>query len=137
MMAIWSISTVDKKSVEEVESWVKDGVTIRRTTGFRWGKFTIETSDDDPPEGITEENPDGIDMYSYFGENAENGAELDSLDDGWFAEVHYPDSMDDDEQSRLDELWDEDSYSSWEDDGWYNDETECWFYGTLAIERIS
>jgi hypothetical protein len=135
-MALWSVSTIDKKSVEEIESWTKDGITIRRTTGFRWGKFTIETTDDNPPEGIDPDNPDGIDMYSYFGDNAEDGAELDGLDDGWFADVNYPNDIDDEERERLDELWEEESYSSWEEEGWYNDETECWFYGPLEIEKI-
>ena len=76
-MAIWKVSNRFKKNCEERQYWTKDGVTVVRIEGFRWGTFTVETDDDLPPEGITEENPDGIDMYSYFGENAENGAELE------------------------------------------------------------
>lgn len=134
-MTTWVVSTTDKKSVEEVEIWVKDGQTIKRTTGFRWGSFVVETNNDEPPEDLDPENPDGVDMYGYFSDNAEDGAELISLDDGWFSEVEYPDDMPEEERERLDELWEEESYSSWEDEGWYNSDTECWFYGQLEIKK--
>lgn len=135
-MAIWQVSTNEKKSVEEHEFWTKDGLTIKRITGFRWGTFTIETSDDNPPEDIDPENPDGINMYDYFSDNAENGAELDNLSDGWYGDVEWPEELSEEERERLEELWEEESYSSWESDGWYNSETECWFFGELTIEKI-
>lgn len=136
-MATWTISTREKKSCEEREYWAKDGKTIVRITGFRWGTFTVTTSDDNPPEGITEENEDGIEMYSYFGDNAEDGAELDMLDDGWYADWEFPDDMDEVERQRIMDGWDEDSYDFLESDGWYSDETECWLSGPLDIERVN
>lgn len=135
-MATWKISNREKKSCEERTFWTKDGVTVIRTEGFRWGTFTVETTDDNPPEGITEENEDGIDMYGYSGENAEDGAQLDMMDDGWYGDWEFPDDMDEEEQERIIEGWDEDSYDFMEGDGWYNDETEAWLFGPLDIERI-
>lgn len=135
-MAIWTVSTSEKKSVEEREIWIKDDVTITRINGYRWGKFTVETSDDEAPDGINPENPDGINMYDYFGDNADNGAELDYLDDGWFGDWEFPDDMPEEERERIMEGWEEESYEFMENDGWSNDETECWFYGPLDIDRI-
>jgi len=43
--------------------------------------------------------------------------------------------MSDEERERMDELWDEDGYDGWEGDGWYNDDTETWFYGPLSLEK--
>ena len=133
-MAYWTVSTVEKKSCEEHEFWVKDSETIVRISGFRWGTFRVETSDDNPPEGIDAENPDGIDMYSHSGDNIVD-IELVSMDDGWFVDVEYPDNMSDEERSRMDELWEEDYYDGWEGDGWTQDETEAWLFGPLEIVR--
>ncbi len=135
-MAVWKISTLEKKSCEEREIWIKDGEQIVRVNGFRWGTFTVETTDDNPPEGITADNPDGIDMYSYSGENAPDGAELDSMDDGWLGDWEFPDDMDEDEQQRIMDGYDEDAYEFMENEGWYNDETEAWLFGPLEIVRI-
>lgn len=135
-MALWRISTVEKKSCEEREIWIKDNQTIVRINGFRWGAFTVETTDNCAPEGITADNPDGIDMYSYFSDNAENGAELDSMDDGWLGDWEFPDDMDEDEQQRIIDGYDENSYEFMENDGWFNDETEAWLFGPLEIVRI-
>jgi hypothetical protein len=136
-MAIWKISTREKKSCEEREFWTKDGKTVVRINGFRWGTFTVETSDDNPPEGITEENPDGVDMYGYFGDNAEDGAELDSMDDGWYGDYEYA-GFTDEEQEEIAEALDEADghYEYLEENGWHNSETEAWLFGPLDIEQV-
>ena len=137
-MAEWQVSTQDKKSVEEHEIWSKDGQTIVRITGFRWGTWIVTTEDDSPPEFEREAVPggsddlDSVDMYN-------NGydTELVNLDDGWYSDVNYPDDMDDEEQQRLEDLWDEDGYDAWEGEGWTQTETECWAWGNFEIERVS
>lgn len=134
-MATWSVSTVEKKNVEEREIWCKDDVTITRINGYRWGKFTVETTNDDPPDEISADNPDGINMFDYIGDNAENGAELEYLDDGWYCDWIWPEDMPEDERERIMAGWDEESYEFMEGDGWYNDETECWFFGPLEIVK--
>ena len=136
LMAIWKIATTEKKSCEEREIWTKDDLTIVRINGYRWGTFTVETSDDNPPEDIDPENPEGINMYDYFSDNAENGAELDSMDDGWLGDWEFPDDMDEDERQRILDGWDEESYEFMENDGWYNSETEAWLFGPLSIEKV-
>jgi hypothetical protein len=134
-MKNWKISPTNKKSVEEIEIWTKDGQVVRRITVFRDGTFYVETNNDEMPDDIDPENPDSINMYDYFSDNAENGAELDSLWDGCSQEFEWPDDMPKEEQARMEALWEEDSYSAWEGEGWSSNETECWFHGPLEIEE--
>jgi len=140
-MATWKVITKDKKSVEEHELWEKDGLTIIRITGFRYGSWIITTTTDKEPIFNRVRNPLGdeldnsIDMYSLLDENIES-CDLDSLYDGWYSDVLYPDDIDQIEQERLDELWDEDSYEGWEKDGWIQTETECWVSCDLIVEKI-
>lgn len=135
-MATWTVSTKDKKSVEEHELWQKDDMVIRRISGFRWGTWTVSTVDDNPPQLDQEYGPgqDAVNMYDYCDHNVEE-IELDSLDDGWYGDIIWPDDMPDEERERLEELWEEESYDGWEGDGWINYETECWASGPLEIER--
>lgn len=141
-MAKWNVSTVNKKSVEEHEYWEKDGNSIIRVTGFRWGSWIVTTTDDNEPQFERVRNPlgneeeDSINMYDCYDNNIED-TELNSLDDGWYADIVYPDDMDEDEQERMTELWDEDSYEGWESEGWVQTETECWTDSELQIERIT
>lgn len=134
-MAWWKVTTTEKKSCEEREIWTKDGKTITRINGFRWGTFNVETSDDEPPEGITAENSDGIDMYSHSGDNIDS-IELDSMDDGWYGDYEY-DGFDEDEEEAMIEALDEadDYYEYLESNGWYNSETEAWLFGPLEITK--
>lgn len=134
-MAWWKVSTTEKKSCEEREIWTKDGKTITRINGFRWGTFSVETSDDEEPEGITAENEDGIDMYNHIGDNIES-IELDSMDDGWYGDYEFDGFTDEEEQEIL-EAMEDDYYDYLESNGWYNDETQAWLSGPLEITKES
>ena len=126
-MATWVLTTLEKKNVVETEFWYKDGNTIKRSTGFRWG--TVYCESDERPD-IDLENPDGLEVFA-----TDYDFELDNLDDGHYCDVEYPEDMSEEEQERMDELWDEDSYSAWEEEGWSNDDTETWFHGPLDLEQ--
>jgi hypothetical protein len=132
-MTWWKVSTTEKKSCEEREIWTKDDKTIIRINGFRWGTFMVETSDDNPPEGITEENPDGIDMYGHMADNIEQ-IELDSMDDGWYGDYEF-EGIDEEEQEELQAAMEDDYYEYLESNGWYNSETEAWLHGPLEITK--
>ena len=135
-MAWWKVSTTEKKSCEEREIWTKDGKTITRINGFRWGTFSVETSDDEAPEGITEENEDGVDMYNGdLGDNVEQ-VELVSMDDGWYGDYEF-DGFTDEEQEEILEAMEDDYYDYLENNGWYNDETQAWLSGPLEIIKES
>ncbi len=131
-MTWWKVSTTEKKCVFEHELWQKDDWVIRRITGFRWGTILVETEDDNPPVLDQDSGPsaDAVDMYC-----TEYNYELDSLDDGWYGDVIWPDDMPEEERERLEEIWDEDWSAGWENEGWDQYDTECWFHGPLSIEK--
>ena len=111
----------------------KNKQTIVRVNGFRWGTFSVETTDDNPPIGLSTENPDGANMYDLNGENI-NQVELISMDDGWYGDFKF-EGVDEEEQEELVEAMEDDYYDYLESNDWYNDETEAWVYGPLSIEK--
>ncbi len=133
-MTWWNVSTQEKKNVFEHELYQKDDWVIRRITGFRWGTVLIETEDDNPPVLNQTDGPgaDAVDMY-----NTEYNYELNTLSDGWFEDIIFPDDMPEEERDRLMSLIDElDIYEALEiEEGWSQYETECWFHGPLDIEQ--
>ena len=129
-MAVYRVSTQDKKCVEEREIWTKGSDVIVRITGFRWGTVHL-TTEGDEELGIDANNADGVNVY-----DCGHDCDLDSLDDGWLSDTEWPQSMSQEERDRLQELWEEDAYDAWETEGWYNSETECWFHGSLDIEKL-
>jgi hypothetical protein len=134
-MAHWTVSTIEKKSCEEREIWKKGNKTIVRINGFRWGTFSVETNDDNPPDGITAENEDSIDMYSHCGDNIDT-IDLISMDDGWYSDFEFDGFEGDEEQEILDAIDEADDYYEYlEENGWSNDDTEGWLHGSLEITK--
>jgi hypothetical protein len=141
-MANWKVSPYYKKSCEEHEHYTKDGMTIIRKTGYRGASFFVETSDDETPDfEFTfvpggDGNQDSIDMYNCIGSNIEN-VELDSMWDGCWEDIEWPDDMDEDERDRIQSLIDEsgDIYDVLENqEGWSQSDTEAWIWGPILIE---
>jgi hypothetical protein len=142
-MAIWTVKTYYKKNVQEVETYVqREGegrVTV--TNGFRWGSWTVETTDDNPPEFEFTEVPggdgkkDSIDMLSCEVNNIES-VELISMDDGgcWYdVEIE---GLDETEEEELREFLNENSVYDLEDEGeWYQGDTEWWIWGPIEIQN--
>ena len=89
-MATWTLKTLHKKSAVEKQYWYKDGKTIIRYEGYRWGTFYCES--DEQPE-IDLEN---IDEYNLS--ETDYDWELESLDDGCWAEWEYPDEITEEER---------------------------------------
>jgi len=142
-MATWTVKTYYKKNVQEVEHWVqRDGKgRITVTNGFRWGEWTVETTDDNPPEFEFTEVPggngkkDSINMLDCSVNNI-GDVELVSMDDGgcWYdVEIE---GLDEEDEEALQEFIDENSIYDLEDrddDAWYQDETEWWIWGPIEI----
>ncbi len=142
-MATWTVKTYHKKNVQEVEFWIRregEG-RITTTNGFRWGSWTVETSDDNPPQFEFTEVPNGngakdsINMLDCEYNNIES-VELISMDDGgcWY-DIEF-DGLTEEEEEELQEFIDENSIYDLEDrdDAWYQDETEWWIWGPIEIE---
>lgn len=141
-MANWKVSTYFKKSCEEHEYYYKNDQSIIRKTGYRLGSFFVETSNDNPPEFEFDYVPggdgrkDSINMYDCCINNIEN-VELDTMWDGCWEDIVFPDEMDEEEQERLQALIDEegDVYEVLEhQEGWSQNDTEAWIWGPILIE---
>ena len=140
-MATWKVSTYYKKSCEEHEYYTKENQTIIRKTGFRGSTFIVETNDDNLPEfEFTfvpggDGNKDSINMYDCAYNNIEN-VELDSMWDGWYEDIEWPEDMDEEEQEALMERFEESGiYEVLEnEEGWIQNETEAWIWGPILIE---
>ena len=142
-MATWTVSTYYKKSVQEVEHWVRQEGKGKITTinGFRYGEWTVETSDDNPPEFEFAQVPggndavDSIDMNSCYTNNIEE-VEMNETWDGCWDDIEWPEDLDDDERSELEAAIDEDGYySALEDNDWWHDDTEMWIWGPIEIKN--
>ena len=124
-MATWELSTDYKKNAIERQFWYKDGVTIIREDGYRWGKFTTES--DEKPD-IDLHNDDGYEI----GED-EYEWEMWSMDDGCWSDWEFPDDMSDEEREQIENAWDENYYEGLEELGWSNDDTEYYLNGPLRL----
>ena len=143
-MATWTVKTYHKKCVQEVETYLQSGGEgkVVVTNGFRWGEWTVETSDDNPPEFEFTTVPggdgrkDSINMLDCEVNNIES-VELVSMDDGgcWY-DVDVT-RLDEEAQEEIENFLEENSPYELEerDDGWYQDETEWWIWGPIEISN--
>jgi hypothetical protein len=126
-MATWKVEPVWKKSVIERNYLTKDGNTVMVETGWRWGEFTVETEDDNPPDIEA-----GVDIY-----NCDYNGELVETTDGCWEEIDY-DDCDDESREWLEEFFDEgNSWLDLEEHGWMQDECEMIIDCDLRITKIN
>jgi hypothetical protein len=143
-MALWTVRTYYKKNVQEVEKYVqRDGegkVTV--INGFRWGSWTVETSDDNPPEFEFTEVPggdgkkDSIDMLNCEVNNIDNVELIDMDDGGCWYDIEI-EGLSEEEEEEIREFLDENSPYELEerDDGWSQDDSEWWIWGPIEIQN--
>lgn len=144
-MAIWTVSTHYKKNVQEVETYHQrngDG-SVSVVNGFRWGGWTVTTSDDNPPEFEFDFVPggdgrkDSIDMLDCCVNNIEE-VELVSMDDGgcWYDIEITGLEEDSEEEERIRALVEEGGiWALEEEDNWMQGDTEWWIWGPIEIQN--
>ena len=126
-MATWSVKPTWKKSIIERNYLSKGDNTIMIETGWRWGEFTVETDDDNPPNIEA-----GVNIYDCGYES-----ELVETNDGCWEE-HDMDDCDEETQEWLEEFFDEgNSWLDLEEHGWSQDECEMIIDCDLEITRIN
>jgi hypothetical protein len=136
-MALWKLSNLQKKSCEERSTWVKGNQVVTRIVGWRWGSFIVETTDDNPPDGITEDNEEGINIRDHEGKNIVS-IDLDNLEDVVYGDFDYPIVITEEQQAEIEYGCERKGYYSYfEENDWELDDTEVWFMGPLEIDRIS
>lgn len=124
-MATWKITNAIKKNAVERQFWVKDGIVVTKDEGFRWGTWTCES--EEKPD-IDLDNPEGYEVL--FGDY---DWEMEDMIDGSWVEWNFPDDMPEEEQERIQALWDENWYEGMESDGWVNNDTEHWIFGPIQL----
>ena len=124
-MAIWTIRNLYKKEAVERQFWIKDGLVITKDEGFRWGTWQCES---DTQPDIDLDNPDG-----FQPSDSDLDWEMVDMDDGSWVTWNFPEDMEEEEQERIQNLWDEDFFEGMENDGWELDETEYWIFGPLKL----
>jgi hypothetical protein len=141
-MAWWTVKTYHKKSCEQHEYFTHpdyEGKIVVKD-GFRFCEYSVETSDDNPPEFEFTEVPggngavDSIDLNSCYSNNIESTELVEMFDGGCWGDTEFPEDMDEEEQERLQEIIDEEgSYALEDEEGWTLDDTEVWVWGPLEI----
>jgi hypothetical protein len=122
-MTTWKVSTKYKKSITEKQFWTKDGKTIIYSIGWRWGYAKYAEKPD------IDEDDDEVNIY-------ELGNVIDQeQEDGCWSDWEFPDDMDEEEQEKLQEAYEEEYDEGLEGEGWVCDDTEMWFSGPLEIEE--
>jgi hypothetical protein len=124
-MALWSVKPAWKKSIIERNILSKDGNRIVVETGWRWGEFTVETDDDNPPNIEA-----GVDIYAC-GYNSE----LVETSDGCWEEIDY-DDCDDETREQVEEFLEDNSWLDLEEEGWVQEDCEMIIDCDLIIEKI-
>lgn len=129
-MALYNLSTLEKKSILEREVWVhkEKGYYAIHEHLWRWGHITIETDGHTAPE-IDLENEDGLDVND-LGYTVEIG----ELDDGCGSDWVFSDNMPDDIRETTANGYDEEMNIYMEEAGWEHENTELWFSGPLELK---
>jgi hypothetical protein len=140
-MAIWTVSTYYKKSCQEVETYHQregDGkVTV--VNGFRYGEWTVETTDENPPEFEFVEVPDGdgrkdsIDMLDCEINNIESVELVEMFDGGCWYDVDVT-GLDEEAQAEIEDFLEENSPYDLEEEGWVQGDTHWWIWGPIEIK---
>ena len=124
-MALWKIEPTWKKSLRERIHYTKDDKTIIVETGWRWGEFTCETEDDNPP--LIEE---GTDLF-----NCDYEVEMQETFDGCWEEREFYGFTEEEEEAMIEWL-DENSAWDLEEEGWIQSECEMIMDCDPSIEKL-
>ena len=119
-MANWILNTGRKDLVEE-QVWTKGDSTVKYQTLWRSGSWYVKTTDDNEPKFKADENG-MVELGWADGENIES-VEFEESFDGCWDDWIFSDDIDEAEQERIQEGWEEDAYEFLHKDGWMEDDT--------------
>ena len=130
---IYEISTKEKKNVYTTSYYkmpdegVAAGKTFRMEEMYRWGKVTIESD-----EPITESS----DPYKFPLEVTGYDVLDQEMDDGCSLYFKFDDTWTDEEKQYIEDIWETECYSGFDEKGIWLDEVDTEFYGPLEIEEV-
>jgi hypothetical protein len=122
----WKLSTVEKKSCTQIEYYKKGDLVAQHEIGWRWCWARYKEK---PDLGNYDPEKDQLELYSL--------GDVDDMeqDDGCWDSWTWPDDVDEEEQERLEEIYQEDGDDGIENEGWVPEDTEYWVSGALDIEQ--
>ena len=127
-MARWQITNRHKKSAVERQFWHQDGREFIKEEGYRWGTWECES--DERPD-IDLDNPDGYELMV-----TDYDWEMVDMIDGSWVDWTFKEGFDEEEQEQIQALWDEEYFEGLSEAGWYNEETEHWIFGPIALKNL-
>jgi hypothetical protein len=131
-MPVWKIEPKEQNKVAELQTWAKDNTTLTRKELFAYSSFL---SDSVETPAVDLFNATGIEITAGTSYNW-NLERLDARAGGPWVTWIFPDTMIQEEKSRIVDLVDVGMYAALEQDGWVFDKTEYWLYGPLQITEV-
>jgi hypothetical protein len=122
----WRLSTEEKKSVTEIQTWTNGELAAQLEMGWRWGHWDYQTKPD-----ISKHDPNGQTEVYDFGDVQDH-----AQDDCCWQEWTWPEDMDEEEMERLTDIYNDEGTEGLENEGWENDDTEYFVTGPLKVEFI-
>jgi hypothetical protein len=125
-MSTWKLSTAEKKSCTQIEFYKKGDLVAQHEIGWRWCWARYKEK---PDLSDYDSEKDQVELYSL------GDVEDMEQDDGCWDSWTWPDDIDEEEQERLEEIYNEEGDDGFENEGWVPEETEYWVSGPLDIEK--
>ena len=128
-MPTYNLYPADKNSIVELTIWQKSTAIIEITNTWKRGYISFTTNDD---LEIDLDNEDDLDISKLPIKD-----DLDSgFEDGIYDELEFFGMDDENEQTRIQECFDEDGEDGLVNDGWVEGESTTTFVGPLVLERL-
>ena len=128
-MPTYNLYPADKNSIVELTIWQKSNAIIEITNTWKRGYISFTTNDD---LEIDLDNEDDLDISKLPIKD-----DLDSgFEDGIYDELEFFGMDDENEQTRIQECFDEDGEDGLVNDGWVEGESTTTFVGPLVLERL-
>ena len=130
---LWTIKTLEKKNVRTLSEWcmpdegVAAGKTFYIEEWWRWGEWTVRTDKEPRQADDCYEEPIDMDEFDVDDQN---------LDDGVALDFQFGSDWTEEEKAYVEQLWDEDSYTSFEEAGIYQNDCYTQAYGPVEVVCI-
>lgn len=139
-MANWTVSNYYKKCVEEHEKFYKGNKHIIRKTGWRFGRWNVTTTDDNPPK--FDWSPDNDPLYATVDINNCTGPNIEEIEfletwDGCWEDYEFDDDTSEEEQEAIMNIIEEEGFWELENQGWYPEDCQCYIVGPIQVDDES
>lgn len=135
-MKVWEIKTAEKKNVFQrthfvvpSDSPIAAGKVFYMDEWYRWGRCVVQSEEKPVAAEDPYQTPFELNDYYIDDQECDDGCSLDFVfedDDDWTEE----------EQQWIYDLWEQDSWSAFEENGIMSDDCDTQYYGPLDVEMV-